>query len=93
MCFKCILVLICCKERFIYNPVGNYIDFTARRATDYKLNRNVNLPKPMNSEKELQCELRRSSYLKAFNDYRSEVEERKITQQKKKKEKMKKKKY
>ena len=75
-----------CKDRFIYNPVSNHIDFTTRRATDYKLNRNVNLPKPMDSEKELQCELRRTSYLKAFNTYRSKLQIKKEAEELKRKE-------
>ena len=63
-----------CKDRYIYEPVKNCIDFGARRATDYKLNRSVILPKPMDSERELQCELRRTSYLKAFEEYIKDVE-------------------
>ena len=40
-----------CKDRHIFNPVNNSIDFTTRRATDYELNRSVILPKPMDGEK------------------------------------------
>ena len=36
----------------------------------YKLNKNIKLPKPMSSNKELQCELRRTSYMKAFDSYK-----------------------
>ena len=67
-----------CKDRYVHNPVDNCIDFTTRRATDYKLNRNVHLPKPMSSEKELQCELRRSTFIKAFEAYQSEINNKKI---------------
>ena len=66
-----------CRDSQVYDPVENYIDFSTRRATDYKLNKNVILPKPMDSSKELQCELRRTAYLKAFDDYVIETENRK----------------
>ena len=66
-----------CKDRYVHDPVNNTIDFTTRRATDYKLNKNVILPKPMDSSKELQCELRRSAYLKAFDEYQNEINEMK----------------
>ena len=62
-----------CKDRYVYNPVTDSIDFTPRRATDYKLNKNVRLPKPMSSGKELQCERRRMTYLKAFDEYENQL--------------------
>ena len=62
-----------CKDRHVFNPINNSINFSARRATDYKLNKNIKLPKPMSSNKELQCELRRTSYMKAFDGYKMSV--------------------
>ena len=62
-----------CKDSYVHDPVNNVIDFTTRRATDYKLNKNVKLPKPMISDKELQCELRRSAYLRTFDEYQGEI--------------------
>ena len=76
-----------CRERFIFNPLENSIDFTSRKATDYKLNKNVHLPRPMDSNKELQCELRRINYLKAFDKYQSEIRETEADAVKKKKQK------
>ena len=61
-----------CKDRFIYNPLEKTINFSRRRATDYKLNRNVMLPGPLDNDKELECEIRRSSYMKAFDEYQEE---------------------
>ena len=61
-----------CKTKFVYDPVENSINFTKRKPTDYKLNKSVTLPKPLDSELELQCELRRRSYMKAFEEYHSD---------------------
>ena len=44
-----------CKNRYVFNPVEKSIDFSGRRATDYKMNRNVHLPKPTDNDRELQC--------------------------------------
>ena len=62
-----------CKDRFVFNPLDKTIDFSTQRATDYKLNRSVKLPKPMDANKELQCEIRRTQYLKAFDKYEEEI--------------------
>ena len=51
------------------------IDFTKRKPTDYKLNRNIILPRPLQPDLELQCELRRRNYIKAFEDYEAEIVE------------------
>ena len=64
-----------CRKKFTFDPVENTIDFTARKATDYKLNKNVYLPRPMDSNRELQCELRRTNYLKAFDRYQKEIQD------------------
>ena len=61
-----------CRERFVFDPIRKCIDFTTRRSTDYKLNKNVILPRPMDASKELQCELRRKGYLKAFDKYEND---------------------
>ena len=50
------------RDRRVYNPVSKSVNFTRRRATDYKLNRNVILPKPIHSEGEFFCEFRRRKY-------------------------------
>ena len=60
------------KDSFVFNPLDKTINFTKRRATDYKLNRNVMLPGPLDNDKELEFELRRSGYMKAFDDYQEE---------------------
>ena len=58
-----------CKGRFVYNPLSKSINFSDRKATDYKLNRNVKLPEPMSSELEFDCEVRRREYMKQFSIY------------------------
>ena len=75
------------ENRFIYNPIEKSIDFRGRRATDYKLNRSVKLPKPLPAEDEFQCEVRRRSYLAALEAYR---EFNKLTEMKRRKKRRKK---
>ena len=56
-----------CKGKYIFNPLKNEIDFNERRATDYKLNRNVILPKPLEADQEFQCEVRRRAFMEIFD--------------------------
>ena len=68
-----------CRDRLIFDPLVNRIDFSKRRATDYKLNRSVILPAPLDNDKELECELRRKGYMAAFDEYIEEDFNRKKT--------------
>ena len=57
------------KDRYVYNPMTNTVNFSRRKPTDYKLNKFVHLPRPLDSEGEFQCELRRRKYIKAYEKY------------------------
>ena len=57
------------EKRFLYNPFTKEIDFRNFRPTDYTLNKHINLPKPLSVEQELDCEVRRRDYMKAFDNY------------------------
>ena len=57
------------KNSHVYNPLDRTIKFSDRRATDYKLNKSVILPGPLDSNQEFQCELRRQFYMKALDQY------------------------
>ena len=74
-----------CKDRYVYDPINKGIDFTGRRATDYKLNRSVKLPKPMSNELEFDCELRRREYLKIFREYDTSLKGGRVIKNKEKK--------
>ena len=65
------------RDSHIYDPLAEVITFAHRKPTDYKLNKRVILPKPLDSEKEFQCELRRLEYMKALDEYKQEMKERK----------------
>ena len=65
-----------CKDRFVFNPLENSINFAQRKPTDYKLNRNIILPKPLGPDLELQCELRRHNFIKALEVYQTEIKDR-----------------
>ena len=57
------------KHRYIYDPFTKELDFRFRRPTDYKLNKRVSLPKPLNDIDEFQCELKRRNYSMTFEEY------------------------
>ena len=57
------------SHRYIYDPFFKSIDFSHRRPTDYKFNARIKLPKPMDSESEFTCELKRREYLKTYKSY------------------------
>ena len=57
------------SHRYIYDPFLKSIDFSHRRPTDYKFNARIKLPKPMDSESEFTCELKRREYLKTYKSY------------------------
>ena len=60
------------RDRFIFNPFEKTINFNSARPTDYILNKHINMPKPLSPEEELECELRRRGYMKAFTEYEEE---------------------
>ena len=57
------------QNKFIFNPVDNMINFNKRRATDYKLNKSIKLPRPMEANDEFQCEMKKREYVRAFKAY------------------------
>ena len=57
------------KHRFVFNPLTQTINFNSRRATDYKLNKNVNLPKPLTCEEEFECETRKQAFIETYKDH------------------------
>ena len=57
------------EERFIYNPIKKTINFTKARPTDYVLNKHIHLPKPLEIEEEINCEIRKKEFMKAFKEY------------------------
>ena len=58
------------KERFTFNPLRKSLNFNKKRVTDYKLNKHIKLPKPLKTDSEFECEVRRRYYLSAFNKYK-----------------------
>ena len=66
-----------CKDRYIYNPVKNSIRFSGRRATDYKHNKSIRLPKPLSNDQEFECEIRRRKYQETFDGYLKNVRRKK----------------
>jgi len=59
------------QNRFIFNPIDNKISFNKRRATDYKLNKSVKLPQPMEANEEFECEMKKREYIQAFKAYQN----------------------
>ena len=59
------------KNSYIYNPIDKTVCFNKRKATDYKLNRSINLPRPMNGDDEYQCEIKKREYWKMFEKYKN----------------------
>ena len=59
------------KNRYIYNPLEKSVGFNKRNASDYKMNKSIKLPKPLSSDKEFECEIKKREYDKAFNKYKS----------------------
>ena len=57
------------KHRYIFNPFSKEIDFRYRRPTDYKLNKRIFLPRPLNELDEFQCELKRRQFNKVFDNF------------------------
>ena len=60
------------KHRHIYDPFENTINFEQRRPTDYKLNKRICLPRPLNEAEEFGCELKKREYVREFNQYLAE---------------------
>ena len=78
-------------HRYVYNPFDKEIDFSRRRPTDYKLNSRINLPKPLPTDDEFQCEVRKRLYKGTFEQFTQEnknVNERGTTVISTKKEEM-----
>ena len=61
------------SHRFTYNPFDKTLDFRQRRPTDYKLNKRVILPRPLDDRQEFLCELKRRGFAEAFDKYESEM--------------------
>ena len=59
------------KHRYIYDPFKKSINFNYRRPTDYKNNKRIKLPKPLNSTQEFLCEVRRRKFISTFEKYMS----------------------
>jgi len=58
------------RHRYIYDPFSKEINFTERRATDYPLNKRIMLPRPMDANKEFECEVRRRKFLATYEEYK-----------------------
>ena len=65
------------RKRKIFDPFRKTINFNERRVTDYKLNKHVNLPKPLHCDAEFQCETKRRIFMGAFKNYQKEVQNEK----------------
>ena len=59
------------EGRYVFNPITRKINFNSRRASDYKLNKNISLPKSLKGEAEFECEMRRREFMECFHNYRS----------------------
>ena len=57
------------KMRKVYNPIEKIVDFTQRKATDYKHNKSVKLPKSLPCEEELDIEIRRQEMVKTYRKF------------------------
>ena len=55
--------------RLVYNELTGSVNFTQRRPTDYRHNKGVKLPGPLDPDGEFSCELRRRKFMKAFNTF------------------------
>ena len=62
------------RDRKVFDPISKTVDFSGRRPTDYKLNKHVILPKPIDSLGEFECELRRREYMGVFNKVKQQEE-------------------
>ena len=58
-----------CRHKYVYDPINKSVGFANRRATDYKMNKFVHLPKAIDDTDEFYCEERRRKYLKIFDMY------------------------
>ena len=58
------------KNRYVFNPLNKTIDFANMKPTDYKLNRHVKFPRPLDTDREFEIETRRRNYIGAFRDYK-----------------------
>jgi len=57
------------RERLIYDEISGSVDFSTMRPTDYRHNKSVKLPKPIDSDGEFGCELRRRKILTTFDQF------------------------
>ena len=57
------------KHKYVFDPLTRIVDFSDRRPSDYKLNKTVHLPKPLESQEEFHCELRRREFLATFDEF------------------------
>ena len=63
------------KNRMSFNPLDKSLNFNNMNATDYKLNKRINLPKPLSIDEEFRCEIRRRAYIKSFKDFKNVKQE------------------
>ena len=78
------------KDRYVFDPISKAINFNDRKATDYKLNKNVFLPKALEPDKEFECEQRRRAFIKVYDDLlerKEKMKEQNITRTGKKEKK------
>ena len=57
------------SHKFTFNPFHKSLDFRHRRPTDYKLNKRVILPKPLDEKQEFFCEIKKRGFTDAFHKY------------------------
>ena len=63
------------SDRMTYNQIAGSLDFTQRRPTDYRHNKNVKLPKPLDTDSEFSCEFRRRKILEAFDNFQKTMKD------------------
>ena len=65
------------RDRVVFDPILNKVNFNNRRPTDYKHNKRIILPKPAPIEIELECDRRRRKYLQVLDMYKAEIKKKK----------------
>ena len=60
------------KHRFVCDPFHKTLDFRFRKPTDYKLNKRLMLPRPLDDVGEFYCELKRRSYNHVFDEFQKQ---------------------
>ena len=57
------------SHRYPFDPFVKTMNFSSNRPTDYKMNRRIKLPKPLDTEDEYKCDLRRRSLQETFREF------------------------